>query len=74
MRHIDIIAPYQGTPSHPYLARVTLDPTELARFERLNEDQHGVQILGVDRSMPDEWTIYAACASRTGRDLLESNW
>jgi hypothetical protein len=74
MRHSDIAAPYQGTMTHPYLATIAIEPTDLAKFERLAGDQQDIHILGVDRSTPDMWTIYAACPSELSRDMLESAW
>ena len=74
MRHSDITAPYHGIASHPYLATITIAPTDAGRLLRMAKDQPEVVILGVDQSTPDAWVLYACCASREGRDLLESNW
>jgi len=74
MRHTDITCPYTGTSAHPYVATIDMDPAEWAMFESTFEDRPEVQQLGVDRSSADEWTVYAACDSRSVRDLLESNW
>jgi hypothetical protein len=74
MRHSDILSPYQGTITHPYVASIAIDPSELAKFQRLSAEQSDVVNLGVDYRTRDRCTIYAACASKTGRDLLESNW
>jgi hypothetical protein len=51
-----------------------MEPATWAKFQRTFEDQPEVQQLGVDRSEPDVWTVFVACASREVRDLLESNW
>lgn len=74
MRHSDITCPYKGTLTHPYVATVPIDPSDAARFQRMADDQTDVHILGVDRGSPDSWTIFVACASRDGRDKLESSW
>ena len=74
MRHIDITCPYSPPPTHPYIATVVLDPSDVAKFRRLNEDEPAVIILGVDQGTPDYWTLFAACASRAAKDLLESEW
>ena len=74
MRHNDLISPYQGTSSHPYLAVIKIEPTEFAKFRGLVEDQQDIIILGVDKSTLDVWTLFAACPSRLSRDMLESAW
>jgi hypothetical protein len=56
------------------VADISLDPVEVRRFLRLAEDQSDVSVLGIDRNIPDRWTIFVACASKVGRDLLESEW
>jgi hypothetical protein len=62
-------------PRHPHLAVIQMDPANCARFERTFEGRPEVRQFGVDhRSQPDHWTAYVASASRSVRDLLESNW
>jgi hypothetical protein len=74
MKYIEITSPYQGTSTHPYLATISMDPAHWAKFEAAFADRPEVRQLGVDRSSADCLMVYAACASRTVRDLLESNW
>lgn len=74
MKLIDITCPYTAPASHPYLATILLDPADVGKFERLSEDQPAVRILGIDRSTPDQWRVFAACATRATQDLLESSW
>ncbi len=74
MRQTEIISHYRGTPTHPYVATVTLDPMEAGRFERMADNEPSVCVLGVDRSVADAWTVYAACASEESRHLLELAW
>lgn len=74
MRHIDITCPHSAPSTHPYIAILTLDPADVARFQRVVEDEPAVRILGIDRSAPDNWRVFAACASRATQDLLESGW
>jgi len=74
MRHTDITSPHTGTLTHPYVATIVMDPADWARFQHTFEDAPEVQQLAVDQSRPDKWTVYAACASRSVRDALESNW
>jgi hypothetical protein len=74
MRHADITHPHTGTTTHPFVATIAMEPATWAKFQRTFEDQKEVQQLGVDRSEPDMWTVFVACASREVRDLLESNW
>lgn len=63
-----------GTPTHPHLAVIQMDPADCAKFHRAFEDQPEVRQIDIDRSAPDVWTVYAACASQSVCDLLESNW
>ncbi len=74
MQYNDITCPHTGTSAHPYVATIRMDPANWAKFQRAFEDRPEVQQLGVDRSMADEWIVYAACGSRAVRDLLETNW
>jgi hypothetical protein len=74
MKHQEITCPYSGTPTHPYIASLPMKPTAYAQFERLSEGHEDVKMLGVDRSAADVWTVFVACVSKNGKDLLESNW
>ncbi len=74
MKYEEITCPYAGTSTHPHIATLAMEPTTFAHFQRLAEAHADVELLGVDRSTADLWTVVAACASQTGRDLLESNW
>lgn len=74
MRHAEILSPYQGTETHPYVATIALAPSEARRFESMAADQPGVVLLGFDRSSVKQWIIYAGCTTKDGRELLESNW
>jgi hypothetical protein len=70
MNHANLTIP----STHPYPATIVMEPADWAQFERAFADRPEVHQLGVDRTTPDAWTVYAACASREVRDLLESNW
>jgi hypothetical protein len=72
MRYTDITTPCQGTSTHPFVATIIIDPSMWSRFDALWEDRPEMKVLRVDRSRSQAWTIYAACASRSVRDLLES--
>jgi hypothetical protein len=74
MTHNELTSPFQPTVTHPYLATISVDPMVVARFLRLAEDHPDIKVQGIDRTQPDTWIIYAACASDTGRDMLESEW
>jgi hypothetical protein len=74
MRHTEIQPPFSGTATHPYIASVALDPVQVGRFVRLTEDQPDIRLLGIDNRTADRWTVFVACASKTGCDLLESEW
>ena len=74
MRQTEIEPPFSGTPTHPHIATIPLDPSEAGRFIRMTEDQPDVRVLGIDSRSPDNWIVFAACASRAGRDMLESEW
>ena len=74
MRETDNAPILRVTATHPYLAVIRMDPADWGKFQRLSEDRPEVELLGIDRSKPDVWTVRAACASRTVADLLERNW
>jgi hypothetical protein len=74
MKFTDITCPYSPPSSHPHIAILRLDPSDVSKFERAFEDEPAVKILGFDRTTPTQWTIFAGCASRTTWDLLESGW
>jgi hypothetical protein len=74
MRQTELQSPFTGTTTHPYVANILLDPAEVARFIRMADDQNDVRLLGIDQRTPDRWTVFVACASRDGRDMLESEW
>jgi hypothetical protein len=66
--------PNRHIKTHPHVATVVLDPAQWFDFERTFEDRPEVKILKLDRGQPDDWTVYAACASDEVRKLLERNW
>ena len=68
------ISPSRRSVTHPFVATIVLNPSMWSRFEFLVEDRPEVEVIRVDRTKAEAWTVYAACASRTVRDLLESNW
>jgi hypothetical protein len=74
MRHIDITCPHSPPATHPYVTTLLLDPSDVAKFERLFANEPAVKILGIDQSPPDKWRVFVACASRATQDLLESGW
>jgi hypothetical protein len=73
MKHQEIICP-EGSRTHPYVATILMEPSKFAQFKQMNEGHEDVKIIGVDRSTADFWTIFAACAGREAKSLLESNW
>ena len=73
MRYHDI-TPIQSSTTHPHIAEIVMDPAKWSKFERAFEGRPEVNILRVDRQVPDAWIVYVACASEDVRDLLESNW
>lgn len=60
--------------SHPYLATLTIDPADWHRFEQMADDRPEIRIRKLDRSEPDRWIVYVACASVAVKDLLERAW
>ena len=60
--------------THPYIAMIVMDPVKWFDFERTFENRPEVKILKLDRGQPDDWIVYAACASDEVRKLLERNW
>jgi hypothetical protein len=74
MRQTELESPFTCSDTHPYLASIVMNPTDVGRFLRITEDQPDVAALGIDKRKPDRWTVFVACASKTGRDMLESGW
>ncbi len=66
--------PIEGTKTHPYIAKVIIDPAMWAQFERAFENRPEVRIRKVDHQTPDAWNVYVACASEEVRRLLERGW
>jgi len=64
----------EGAKTHPFVATILMEPSQLYSFERAFEDRREVRILKVDDKTPSCWTVYAACASEEVQALLESNW
>ena len=60
-----------GPDTHPYIASMSLEPSAVAQLLRLAENR--ADVLVPETASPDQWTIFFACASREGWDLLESN-
>jgi hypothetical protein len=65
-------APWAAT--HPHVAEIVMDPVRWSHFEQTFDARPEVRILATERSRPDLWTVYAACASKEIKDQLESNW
>jgi hypothetical protein len=63
-----------ATRTHPYVAVLLIDPVTWAQFQGAFEDRPEVKIRKLDSSQPDQWTVYAACASVAVKDRFESNW
>lgn len=61
-------------PTHPYLAEITLDPADYYPFSCLTEDAPELRVLDVDKSQPDIWTVFVACASAEAASRLKSAW
>jgi hypothetical protein len=74
MSQLDTSSTDYGTPTHPHIASIAIEPAVWANFHCTFEDQPEVKLLSVDRSKPDVWMVKVACASRCVQDLLESNW
>ena len=64
----------EGTKTHPFVATILMDPSQLSSFERAFEDRREVRILKVDDKTPSCWIVYAACANEEIQKLMESNW
>jgi len=60
--------------THPYLAKLVLDPGEWYEFEQRFQYRPEVKIRKLDDSVPDHWTVYVACASEEVKDLLDKHW
>lgn len=60
--------------THPYLAKLVLDPADWYDFERRVEDRPEVKVRRLDTAEPDQWTVWVACASPAVQELLEKNW
>jgi hypothetical protein len=73
MKYRELVYPL-GTKALPYVGAILMNPTKFDQFLRLTDGHEDVKILEVDRSTCDHWTVFVACASEDGRDLLESNW
>jgi hypothetical protein len=74
MKHVEIVPPFAGSATHPYVATIAMDPSRVGQFVRMADDWPDVKLLGIDQRLPDHWLIFAACASRQGADMLESEW
>src|ERR1700712_3584188 len=57
MRYSDIVSPYIGTRTHPFLAIVAMKPVHWRTFLRLHEDRPEVGQLRVERTSRDRWTV-----------------
>lgn len=67
MRYLEI--------THPYLARLHIDPVVLQRLRAFAEDGGGEFVLGrVDRSTPDLWRVTLHCASEAVATKMEEGW
>lgn len=60
--------------SHPYIARIIIDPADLGRLKRWTEDDPALNFIGVDTSEPDQWPVEIGCASQRVRDAVEDRW
>ena len=60
--------------THPYVAEITLDPADYYRFSCLTDDAPELRVLDVDKSQPDIWTVFVACASAETASRLKSAW
>jgi hypothetical protein len=74
MQHLELVPPFSGTPTHPHVATIAMDPSRIGQFARMTDGQPDVQVLGIDKRDSDCWMVYVGCASRQGADLLESEW
>ena len=61
-------------PSHPVLAKVSIDPVNWFEFQQANEDNPATRILGHDTPCDGRLTVYVACASMAVRDRLYDGW
>jgi hypothetical protein len=78
MRYRDITADvsnrFQLPSSHPYLAKIVIDPVNWHDLQRLDADDLTIRILSHDTPCDGQMTVYVACASFAVRDRLEDGW
>ena len=70
MRYREIVAP----TSHPHNVKISIDPADLRRLERLIEDARELHLLDVDDRTPDRWSVRVGCASERVRERFEDGW
>jgi hypothetical protein len=56
------------------VATIAMDPLRIAHFILIADDQPDMKLLGLDQRDPDKWIMFVGCATRDGRDMLESEW
>jgi hypothetical protein len=61
-------------PSHPILARISIDPVDWQNLQRLNADNPATQIVGHDEPHDGQMTVYIACASEEVQRRMEDGW
>lgn len=66
--------PVKGTKTHPYIAKLVMDPADWHDFECRFQDRPEVKVRRLDDSEPDQWTAWVACASEEVKALLEKFW
>ena len=66
--------PVKGTPTHPYVTKLTMDPATWGEFERRFWGRPEVKVRRLDDAVPDQWVVWVACASTDVKDLLEKYW
>jgi hypothetical protein len=66
--------PVKGTKTHPYIAKLIMDPADWHGFEARFQDRPEVKIRFLDDSEPGQWTVWVACASAEVKDLLQRHW
>jgi hypothetical protein len=78
MRYRDIEAMigtrFRLPSGYPVLAKVTIDPADWCRFERLVGDTEATRIIGHDDPKDGMMTVCIACASDEVRKRLDDGW
>jgi hypothetical protein len=73
MRYCEIAARVAAPDTHPYVADISIDPSDFHEFEGVMENRPEVRLLcRIDR--PGAWVVHVACASEAVRCRLLDAW